>query len=85
MEKQDSLRLVVAEAGCRYKRPAHYEDELTVETTVRKIGSRGLTFEYAVRRGETILATGFTKHIVTSSSGKTTRLPEKYLKLLDRS
>ena len=83
MEKLDSLRLVVAESSCRYRLPALYEDELVVETTVEKLGSRGMTFSYRILRDGEVLAIGSTKHIVTDSNGKTTRLPKKYIDLMN--
>jgi acyl-CoA thioester hydrolase len=57
MEKDGAL-LVVAEAYCRYKSPAFYEDDLIIRTKVSDLRSRSLRFIYEVYRpsDETLLA-----------------------------
>src|SRR3954469_5735374 len=37
-----SLELVVAEAGLRYHRPAHFDDELTLEIAVTRLGTTSI-------------------------------------------
>jgi acyl-CoA thioester hydrolase len=82
-EKHDAL-MVVAEAYCRYKSPAHYEDELTIRTRVEELRSRSLRFVYEVFRpsDNTLLAEGETLHVVTDSRKKVRSLPETYKDLL---
>lgn len=57
--------LVVTEAGCRYRGPFHYDDEVIIETFISKAASRSLVFTYELRReGEsTVRADGFTRHV----------------------
>src|SRR5579863_2716707 len=37
MEKQDGLYIMVAEARCRYKAPARYDDEILVRTSLKEM------------------------------------------------
>ena len=69
--------LMVGELSCRYRRPAHYDDEIVVAVRVREVASRGVVFEYRVEgpNGE-LLAEGETRHIVVAkATGHPTVLP----------
>lgn len=62
----------VVNLGCRFREPARYGDEITVKTTVEPLESASLTFQYQlVRRSDgTILAEGFTSHVLLTTEGK---------------
>jgi acyl-CoA thioester hydrolase len=80
MELEDDSYIVVAEAHCRYKRPAHFDDELVIRTRVVEARSRVLRFGYEVLRrpaGE-LVATGETLHVICDRNGRPKSLPEKY-------
>jgi acyl-CoA thioester hydrolase len=85
MESEDKVLMVVAEAYCRYKSPAFYEDELIVRTRIDEMRSRTLRFVYEVFRpsDEVLLAEGETLHILTDSDKKVRSMPEKYRALLE--
>lgn len=80
MEESDGLFIMVAEARCRYKAPARYDDELEVRTRLRAMRKRVLTFGYEVCRPLTgdLLAEGETVHVVTDREGRPRVLPDKY-------
>jgi acyl-CoA thioester hydrolase len=80
MERDDGLYIMVAEARCRYKAPAHYDEELLVRTCLRACRKRVLVFGYEVYRqtNDELLAEGETVHVVTDSGGRPRALPEKY-------
>lgn len=40
--------VVIAEATCRYLAPAHFDDEITVQTWVEEVRRSSFTFAYAV-------------------------------------
>ena len=84
MEKEDGLCIIVAEARCRFKAPARYDDEIEVRTALRDVRRRVLTFVYEVYRksDETLLAEGETVHVITDLNGRPRALPEKYRELL---
>jgi acyl-CoA thioester hydrolase len=80
MEEQDGLYIMVAEARCRYKAPARYDDEILVRTWLRDVRKRVIVFGYEVYRlpEEEILAEGETVHVITDREGHPRALPEKY-------
>jgi acyl-CoA thioester hydrolase len=83
MEKETGLYLIVADAQCRYKTPARYEDELIIKTRINELTRRTVRFTYEIERadGEKI-ATGETLHVLINQQGRPSSLPEKYLTLL---
>jgi acyl-CoA thioester hydrolase len=80
MEKEDGLCIIVAEARCRYKAPARYDDEIEIRTCLRQVRRRLLVFGYEVYRLATdeLLAEGETVHVITDFEGRPRALPEKY-------
>jgi acyl-CoA thioester hydrolase len=80
MEDNDGILLVVSEANCRYSRPARYDDEVRVRTTLAVADPRMIRFDYEMfnQASGTRLATGFTKHIFCGRDVRPTKLPEKY-------
>jgi len=80
MEEEDGAFLAVAEARCRYRAPARFDDEVSILTCVGGVRSRTIRFCYEMKRaaGGALLATGETVHAVCDRSGRTIRLPEKY-------
>ncbi|PYV16274.1 MAG: acyl-CoA thioesterase [Acidobacteria bacterium] len=83
MEEQDGLYITVAEARCRYKAPARYDDELVVHTRLTDCRKRVLVFRYEVERplDDTLVAEGETVHVVTDRQGRPRTMPAKYLDL----
>lgn len=79
--------LPVVEASCRYRAPARYDDLLTIRTRIAEVRRSAVTFEYEVfREGATeLLASGRTQHVCTNRAGKAVRLPESFMKRLERS
>lgn len=82
MEHHDNCYIAVVDARCRYKAPAHYDDEVVIRTHLKNIRESVIHFGYElVRLDGTLLAEGETTHIVTDSEMKMTSLPEKYMKI----
>src|SRR6266567_1091962 len=50
MERETGLFLIVADARCRYKTPARYDDELIIRTLVTESTRRTLRFSYEIER-----------------------------------
>ena len=80
MEERDNALMVVAEAYCRYKSPAFYEDVLTLRTKIAELRSRSIRFTYEIYRAsdQTMIAEGETLHLVTDENKKVRTLPELY-------
>ena len=58
--ERDGFILPLMEAHCRYLRPAHYDDEITISVWVEELRRSVLRLEYNVRRGDELLAYGTT-------------------------
>jgi acyl-CoA thioester hydrolase len=82
MESQDNRFIAVAEAKCRYRSPARYDEEVLVRTQLLNVRESVVHFGYELRRATdgTLLAEGETTHIVTDADMKIAALPDKYLK-----
>jgi acyl-CoA thioester hydrolase len=74
--------LVVVEALLHYRRPAFFDDELTLSTHLADIGNVSLRFDYEVLKDGEVLVTGHTRHAcVDLATGKPVRMPEELLML----
>jgi acyl-CoA thioester hydrolase len=80
MESRDGCFLMVAEAGCRYKAPARFEDDIMVRTALAKARDRVIRYRYEICNKKTgqLLATGETAHVVTGLDHRPSRLPAHY-------
>jgi acyl-CoA thioester hydrolase len=77
LEQHEGLYMIVSEARCRYIRPARYDDEIIVRTSLGRLRRRSLTFTYqAIRAGDgVLLAEGETVHIFLSPEARPRTLP----------
>ncbi|HZL19136.1 MAG TPA: thioesterase family protein [Polyangia bacterium] len=77
-EEASGLKLPVAEAVVRYRRPGRYDDELVLLTAVPKVGGASARFEYEIRRATdgALLVEGHTLHACIDATGKPARLPQ---------
>jgi acyl-CoA thioester hydrolase len=86
MEIDDDCHLPVAEATCRYKSPARYDDQILLEARVTALRRSIVKFGYrlfcANDGDRRLLAEAETIHVVVNREMKTRTLPEKYLTAL---
>lgn len=83
MEKETGLFMIVAEAHCRYKTPARYEDDLIIRSRVEELTRRTLRFGYEINRADgALVATGHTLHVLINSEGRPSSFPERYHSML---
>jgi acyl-CoA thioester hydrolase len=80
MEQEDGKFMAVAEATCRYKAPARFEDDIVIRTAVASATEKVIRFMYEVCNKKTgqLLATGETVHVVTDADVRPSRIPDKY-------
>ena len=74
----EGFYLPVLEVGARYLKPAKYDDTLTIVTTLREKPLLRIKLEYEVRRGDELLATGFTLHAFIDRAGRPVRPPASF-------
>lgn len=68
--EEQGLGLAVVEAHCRYRKPARYDDDLTICTELKQFSSRRVTFSYRVMRGDVLLTEGKTVHVFITEEGR---------------
>ena len=73
--------LPVVEVHCSYKKPAHYDDILTIATTFQFSGPARLRFDYEIMRQEEVLALGYSVHVCVTRDRKVLKPPE-YLRTM---
>src|SRR5262245_783273 len=78
------LRLVVSEVAIRYRQPARFDDVIRVRCWLREVGSRRVTFGYAVEHADDrrLLATATVSLLALDSTMALTRLPDHVRALL---
>ncbi|MBW2037993.1 MAG: acyl-CoA thioesterase [Deltaproteobacteria bacterium] len=79
-------RLVVAEAHCKYRQPARYDELITVRTSLGVLQRRSVVFRYLVLRKKTwqTLVEGETKHLCVDTEGRSRTIPEPYFTYLSQ-
>jgi acyl-CoA thioester hydrolase len=68
--------LVITKAGVRYKKPAHYDDLLTIRTTVVRASPVRLEHKYEVFRDKELIAEGSTTLACVGRDGKIRHMPD---------
>ena len=80
--EQQGRGLVVVEALLNYRRPAYFDDEIALRTTLADLGKVSLRFDYEVLRDREVLVTGHTRHAcVDLATGKPVRMPKELVRL----
>jgi acyl-CoA thioester hydrolase len=76
--------IVVAEANCKYRKPARYDEVITVRTFLHALQRRSLCFRYQVlRKGSTeTLVEGETRHLCLDAAGRVKVIPDPYFAYL---
>jgi acyl-CoA thioester hydrolase len=67
--------LVIIDLGCKYKKPAYYDDVLTIRTTVARVTHVKIIHEYQVLRDGELLAEGHSTLACVDREGKPRALP----------
>lgn len=80
MEEHDGCFIAVVDARCRYKAPAHYDDEVIVRTHLKNVRESLVHFGYELTRAGdgVLLAEGETMHVVTDANMNKRSIPDKY-------
>ena len=78
--EQNNIQLPVLEAHVEYKKPARYDDLITVVTTYDHEPSAVITLRYEVLLDGDTLATGYTRHsFVDATTFRPIRPPAQFL------
>jgi acyl-CoA thioester hydrolase len=67
--REVGLMAPVVDLSCKFKLPARYDEEVTIQTTMQRSETAKLIFSYMVIRDTKILAEGSTTHVLTDLKG----------------
>ena len=84
--EKNGMLLAVAEATLRYHASARYDQMIRVETTLREVRSRALTFDYEIVHAETRtrFVSASTTLVSLDEGGRPVQLPRETRDLLTR-
>ena len=71
--------LPVLEAVCHYKRPARFEDILTITVSLAELKGVRVKIACTVKRGDVLLAEGWTVHAFMNRDGRPRKPPQVFL------
>ena len=74
--EEEGINLPVIEAQCEYFHPARYDDIITITGRVAWAKKVRIRIDCEVRRGDKLLARGYTVHACINREGKPLRIPE---------
>jgi acyl-CoA thioester hydrolase len=74
--EDEGFFLVISKLEVKYKLPAHYDDVLTIRTTVTRTSPIRLEHKYEVMRDGTLIAEGATTLACVDADGKLQQMPE---------
>jgi acyl-CoA thioester hydrolase len=74
--EESGLFMVVVRIGCTYKKPARYDDVLTLRTRATRISAAKIEHTYELLRGEELLAEGHSTLACVDREGRVQRVPE---------
>ncbi|MFT4753945.1 MAG: acyl-CoA thioester hydrolase [Salibacteraceae bacterium] len=82
--EDDGVLLPVSEFRIKYKKPAYYDDELTIKVTIQQLPEIRFTFHYETFNAEgQLLNTAFIELVfVNKVTGKPMRIPEHLTSLM---
>ncbi|MEY4594479.1 MAG: hypothetical protein RIQ47_889 [Bacteroidota bacterium] len=79
--EDSGILLPVLDFTIRYRRPAYYDDELTIRTTIPELPGARIKFDYEVLNpaGEVITVASTTLVFINKETGKPTVIPNNIL------
>ncbi|QNJ99245.1 acyl-CoA thioesterase [Constantimarinum furrinae] len=83
--EQNNVHLPVVHLNIDYKLPAHYDDVLTVITTLKKIPTVKIEFDYEIfnEKNQLLITASTTLVFVNSTTKKLMKAPDYLLKKLE--
>ncbi len=74
--EESGMFVVVVKAECRFRKPARYDDVITIRTRLVKTSLAKIQHQYEMLRGEEILAVAEVTLALIDRSGQVQRIPE---------
>jgi acyl-CoA thioester hydrolase len=76
--EEDGLFMVVVSIECKYRKPARYDDLLTLTTRVVRVTPAKIEHEYQIRRDGELLTEARSVLACVNRSGAVQRIPEAF-------
>lgn len=74
--QEEGYEALTIESHVRYIAPAYFDDRLVVHARVVGVRGARFTYEYAIARGDEVIADGWTRHaVVDAKTMRPTRFP----------
>jgi len=82
--ERDGFYFTVTEVHARLVASARYDEQVAVRTRVGELRSRGIRFDYEVRRATdgALLVTGYTRHVCIDHQGRVRTIPDELRQLM---
>lgn len=68
--EQAGIAIVVARLNISYRKPAHYDNELAITATLRRVSAAKIEHDYQVHRDSELLCTGSTVLACVNRQGR---------------
>lgn len=82
-ENNDNIYFPLIDSYAKFHISAHYDDLLDIETTMLYDDSIIFRFEYIIKRVDSIICTGYTRHcFINQTTMKPIRPPKKFIDYL---
>tara|TARA_B100000282_G_scaffold215786_1_gene159748 strand:- start:778 stop:1185 length:408 start_codon:yes stop_codon:yes gene_type:complete len=82
--ESENIILPVVETKIKFRKPAFFDDELVLETTIIKSPSYSIEFNYTIKKNNELINEGYTKLIFLNSiNKKPMRCPQNILKKIN--
>ena len=81
--EESGIFMVIVEIGCRYRRPARYDDVLRLRTMLKRVTAAKIQHEYQLFRGDELLADAHSTLACVDRQGQLQRVPD-WLRPSDR-
>lgn len=79
-----SFLLPLTQNHINYKKPALFDDVLTISAWIKKIKTFSIKFEYEIHREQELIANGYTEHAcISSKTNELLEFPEDLRKALE--
>jgi len=82
LKAEPGIVFAVRRVEADYLSPARFDDELSVQTHVRKVTAARIILRQCVKRGDTMLFDAIVTLVALTDSGKPTRLPANIRRIL---
>jgi acyl-CoA thioester hydrolase len=85
LELEYGVFLPVSESFAKYHKSAKFEDLITVRTSIKEIPTKIIQFDSAVYKNDSLLVSGYTKHLFVNSEDKIVHCPKELIIAIQKS